>query len=196
MLSLFGIFNVLVFLVGNLSCVQYAQLPDEDLHKFVSVGVPLSDVQYVPADLVPLLSSESLRIQGDKVLRKEATEQLYQLSLAFYEVFKKPLVVVSAYRSYQYQKNQIAESCKQTRYCAREGESEHQLGLAVDVFEATNEEQFLEKYSEVYEWLVANAWKRGFHQSYQKGKNVDGYAIEPWHWRYLQVDLAKVLWEK
>jgi D-alanyl-D-alanine carboxypeptidase len=147
-------------------------------------------------DLVSLVSTEALKVQGIRSLRQEASEQLGQLSLAFYETFNQPIVVMSAYRSYAYQKNQIAESCKQSGYCAREGESEHQLGLAVDLWEATNEEKFLAKYQVEYDRLAENAWKWGFHQSYQNGKTIDGYAIEPWHWRYLGIELAKELWEK
>ncbi|MDR0860884.1 MAG: D-alanyl-D-alanine carboxypeptidase family protein [Candidatus Peribacteria bacterium] len=176
--------------------ISYADLSDDDFQKFVSVGQPFKNPQYEPSDLISLASTKSLTIQGNRSLRQEASEQLAQLSLAFYEVFKKPLVVMSAYRSYTYQKNQIAESCKQSGYCAREGESEHQLGLTVDLWEATNEEKFLAKYQAEYDRLVGNAWKWGFHQSYQKGKSVDGYAVEPWHWRYLREDLAKILWEK
>jgi D-alanyl-D-alanine carboxypeptidase len=67
--------------------------------------------------------------------------------------------------------------------------------LAVDLWEASNEEKFLAKYQTYYDWLVENAHLYGFHQSYQKGKAIDGYAIEPWHRRYLGVDLAKELWE-
>jgi D-alanyl-D-alanine carboxypeptidase len=176
--------------------IDYADLSDDDLQKFVSVGQPFKNLSYEPPDLVPLVSTKSLTIQGTRSLRQEASEQLSQLSLAFYEVFKKPLVVMSAYRSYMYQKNQIAENCKQSGYCAREGESEHQLGLVVDLWEASNEEKFLAKYQAEYDWLVENAWNWGFHQSYQKGKLVDGYAVEPRHWRYLGSKLAKELWEK
>jgi len=165
--------------------LDYANLPDHDLQKFVSAGMPLHDVQYVPVDLLPLVSSQSLLIQGERTLRVEASEHLLQLSLDFYAELGKPIVVISAYRSYQYQKNQISESCKQTGYCAREGESEHQLGLAVDLREATNEEQFLSKYQEYHDWLRMHAHSYGFHQSYQKGKEIDGYPVEPWHWRYL-----------
>jgi D-alanyl-D-alanine carboxypeptidase len=135
-------------------------------------------------------------VQGVRSLRRDAKEHLLQLSSAFYEEFHKPIVVVSAYRSYYYQKNQIKEDCKQTRYCAREGESEHQLGLAVDLWEATNEEKFLATYLAEYEWLAENASLYGFHQSYQKGKEIDGYAVEPWHWRYLGVELAERLRQK
>lgn len=45
-------------------------------------------------------------------------------------------------------------------------------------------------------WLQENAHKWGFHQTYQKGIQIDGKAIEPWHWRYLGTGLATELWEK
>jgi D-alanyl-D-alanine carboxypeptidase len=129
-------------------------------------------------------------------LRSEANEQLLQLSKAFYEKFQEPIVVVSAYRSYHYQKNQISESCKQSGYCAKEGESEHQLGLAVDVWETTNEEKFLSTYQTYYDRLKEYAHKYGFHQSYQNGKEIDGYPVEPWHRRYLGIELATKLYNK
>ncbi|MDR2415762.1 MAG: hypothetical protein LBD75_04060 [Candidatus Peribacteria bacterium] len=107
--------------------IDYVHLPDDVMQKYVGKGSPLYDVQYIPTDLVQLSSSQTLYIQGERSLRKEAYEHLLQLSLAFYEQFQKPIVVMSAYRSYTYQKYQIAESCKASGYCAREGESEHQL---------------------------------------------------------------------
>jgi LAS superfamily LD-carboxypeptidase LdcB len=106
---------------------DYIHLPDDDREKYVGKDSPFFDVQYVPTDLVKLQSSQALHIQGERSLRKESYEQLLQLSLAFYEHFHQPIVVMSAYRSYDYQKNQIAESCKASGYCAKEGESEHQL---------------------------------------------------------------------
>jgi D-alanyl-D-alanine carboxypeptidase len=66
----------------------------------------------------------------------------------------------------------------------------------VDLREATNEEKFLTKYQTYYDWLTKNAYIYGFHQSYQKGKEIDGYAIEPRHRRYLGSDLAGELHEK
>jgi hypothetical protein len=46
------------------------------------------------------------------------------------------------------------------------------------------------------ERLQENAYKRGFHQTYQKGADIDGKMVEPWHWRYLGVELATELYEK
>lgn len=175
---------------------DYFALEDDDLQRFVSKGSWLQNMMYEPDDLVNMKSLTSLKIQGNRTLRDEANEYLIQLSQAFYEYFQQPIVVMSAYRSYSYQKNQISESCKQSGYCAREWESEHQLGLAVDLREATNEEKFLSKYQHYYDWLKEHAHEYGFHQSYQNGKEVDGYPIEPWHWRYLWIDLATELYEK
>jgi LAS superfamily LD-carboxypeptidase LdcB len=112
---------------GRVNTIPYENLPDDALQKYVGKGSPLYDRQYVPTDLVKLQSSQTLQIQGERSLRQEAYEHLSQLSLAFYEYFHQPIVVMSAYRSYYHQKNQIAESCKANGYCAKEGESEHQL---------------------------------------------------------------------
>jgi D-alanyl-D-alanine carboxypeptidase len=185
-----------LLLIPEENSIDYRKLADDDLQKFVSKDMPFDDVLYVPSDLVTLSTSESLHVQGNRTLRSEASLPLLQLSQAFYQTFHQPLVVMSAYRSYAYQKNQIAASCKQSGYCAKEGESEHQLGLAVDLREATNAEKFLIKYQDYYEWLREHAHEYGFHQSYQKGKETDGYAIEPRHWRYLGKELATLLWEK
>jgi D-alanyl-D-alanine carboxypeptidase len=46
-----------------------------------------------------------------------------------------------------------------------------------------------------YAWLDDNAHLYGFHNTYQKGRDIDGYEIEPWHWRYLGAALATHLRE-
>ncbi|MDR2411501.1 MAG: D-alanyl-D-alanine carboxypeptidase family protein [Candidatus Peribacteria bacterium] len=76
--------------------------------------------------------------------------------------------IVSAYRSYEYQKI-IKVGCGDT-WCAKPGYSEHQTGLVVDIFEASNEGNWrttpsLMKY---YLWLVKNAHLYGWHNTYQK----------------------------
>jgi D-alanyl-D-alanine carboxypeptidase len=44
-----------------------------------------------------------------------------------------------------------------------------------------------------YQWLTDNAHFRGFHNTYQKGIEIDGKMVEPWHWRYVGVELATYL---
>ncbi len=81
--------------------------------------------------------------------------------------------------------------CKKKNQCANAGSSEHQAGLALDL--GTNGGK-LDKAS--LERLQENAHKRGFHQSYQKGVEVDKTMVEPWHWRYVGEALATELYEK
>ena len=107
------------------------------------------------------------------------------------------LNVISGFRSYSYQKsiynNYVARdgASAADRYSARAGHSEHQTGLAADInslsqsFENTPEGQ----------WLNNNCYKYGFIIRYVKGKEDEtGYMFEPWHIRYVGVDLATKLY--
>ena len=108
------------------------------------------------------------------------------------------LTVVSGYRTNNEQKSLFNNSTKKNGlehallYSAKPGHSEHQLGLAVDLnsvyesFEKTKE----------YEWLKENAYKYGFIERYPKGKEfITGYGYEPWHYRYLGIDVATKIYE-
>ena len=109
------------------------------------------------------------------------------------------LFVVSGYRTNKEQNSLFNNSVNKNGmdhalvYSAKAGHSEHQLGLAVDLntvengFENTKE----------YEWLQNNSYKYGFIERYKKGKEfITGYAFEPWHYRYLGVDIATKLYEE
>jgi len=180
-------------LTSFLSKIDYLALPDDDIQKFVGVNKPFFNVSYEPSDLVSLQWRSHISAQTRHTLRKEAADNLEKMANAFYETFWKNIVIASAYRSYSYQKNSISESCKKSWRCAREWESEHQLWLAVDLREATNEQKFLSKYQKYYNRLHDNAHLYWFHQSYQNWREFDGYYIEPWHWRYLGTWLATKL---
>ena len=185
------------FSVTNLSSflskIDYSSLPDDNIQKFVGVNKPFNNVNYEPNDLVPLQWRNHISAQAKHTFRKEAADNLENLANAFYEQFWTNIVIASAYRSYSYQKNSISESCKQSWRCAREWESEHQLWLAVDLREATNEQKFLSKYQKYYDWLYDNAHLYWFHQSYQNWREFDWYYIEPRHRRYLGTWLATKL---
>lgn len=75
---------------------------------------------------------------------------------------------------------------------ARPGHSEHQTGLAIDVnytefsFADTNEGQ----------WLAEHCAEYGFIIRFPKGKEEQtGFDYEPWHIRYVGVDIAKEIME-
>ena len=183
-------------LTSFLSKIDYSALPDDDIQKFVGVNKPFFNVSYEPSDLVSLQWRSHISAQARHTLRKEAADNLEKMANAFYETFWKNIVIASAYRSYSYQKDSISESCKRSGRCAREWESEHQLWLAVDLWEATNEQKFLSKYQKYYDRLHENAHLYWFHQSYQNWKEFDWYYIEPRHRRYLWTWLATKLHEK
>lgn len=78
---------------------------------------------------------------------------------------------------------------------AEPGHSEHQTGLAADLYGENGHylEQAFETTPE-FEWLDAHAAEYGFILRFQKGKTwATGYIYEPWHYRYVGVELAKIL---
>lgn len=106
------------------------------------------------------------------------------------------LWILSGYRSHAHQAENYDRRVAQVgqeaadRGMARPGHSEHQTGLAIDVndlstsFGATPTGQ----------WVAANAPRFGFVVRYPDGKEaVTGFKYEPWHLRYLGVELATEL---
>jgi D-alanyl-D-alanine carboxypeptidase len=170
---------------------------DASITKYVSRVIPLNTIEYTPSDLVSI-QSKYLTTSSQKLqLRQEAAENLIDMAKEFHDIFDKKLVIVSAYRSYTYQANLRKKWCADT-LCAPAGHSEHQLGLAVDLFAATTADKFLSKvdFRKYYDWLAANAHRYGWHNTYQKWVDIDTYQIEPRHWRYLWRDLATKLFEQ
>ena len=172
-------------------------LNDDSLTKFVSNKVPFFNLSYVPEDLVSvswehIVDSKGWTITVKKVLK----ESLDKLSEQFYEDTNNNIVIVSWYRSYLYQK-WIKDRWCPDNLCAKAWYSEHQSGLAIDIYSASSERNWandnnLRKY---LSWFQANAHKYWFHQTYQNWVEIDWYEVEPWHWRYLWVDFATYLHE-
>lgn len=107
--------------------------------------------------------------------------------------------VVSAYRTENYQRNLYNNRVRTTgrinadNYSARPGHSEHQTGLAVDI--GTTKGVF--EYTPEFKWLQNHAHEYGFILRYPKGKEwITGYSYEPWHYRYVGVDAAKIIYEE
>lgn len=115
------------------------------------------------------------------------------------------LVLRCGFRSYNLQKSIYTYHLKQygyyevSRYHALPGTSEHQTGLAVDLCcKATNYQNdfsFLD--TKEYLWLLENAHTYGWILRYPEGKtDITGYNFEPWHFRYVGVELATYLTEQ
>ena len=106
--------------------------------------------------------------------------------------------LLSGYRSYDTQdrlyNNYVAVygQAEADTFSARPGTSEHQTGLAMDV--GWIDDTYGDTPSGI--WLAQNCYKYGFIIRYPKGKeNITGYKYEPWHIRYLGVDIAKDVYE-
>lgn len=107
------------------------------------------------------------------------------------------IFVFSAYRSFDEQsvlKGQYTITYGEgaNQFSADQGYSEHQLGTTVD-FITTGIDGTLEGFetTSAYEWLLDNAHDYGFTLSYPP--NNEFYIFEPWHWRFVGVELASEL---
>lgn len=162
----------------------------------VNKNIKLSS-DYVPDDL-ELISLEFAC--EDKSLR-------YDAKVAFENMARQAkeegftIIAVSTYRSYDYQEKlynnyvldkgrYYADMCS-----ARAGHSEHQTGLAVDVANSTLDYDNFEDTKE-FLWMQENAYKYGFILRYPKARfDITGYKYEPWHYRYVGVDIAEYIHE-
>lgn len=103
---------------------------------------------------------------------------------------------VSAYRTEDYQRRLYNKKIRTLgennadNYSARAGFSEHQTGLAVDINSTRNSFE----HTNVFKWLQEHAHEYGYILRYPKGQKwITGYEYEPWHYRYVGVDAAKII---
>lgn len=103
------------------------------------------------------------------------------------------LWILSSFRSYEDQdviyNRYVAQDGRDATdtYSSRPGHSDHQTGYTFDL--NSLEQDF--QYDPAGQWLDKNCYKYGFIIRYPKGKESStGYMYEPWHVRYIGVDLA------
>lgn len=154
---------------------------------------------HVPPDLVEAPIDWAVNDDPERrLLRAEAAQHLVELFAAA-EADELPLLGVSGYRSFATQQEVHERSLESEDdgsgrfYSAEPGHSEHQTGLAVDVSGADGRCILEPCFGLTHEarWLVDNAHRFGFVVRYPADRElVTGYAHEPWHLRYLGVDLA------
>ena len=73
------------------------------------------------------------------------------------------------------------------------GASEHEIGLAVDIFSSENHElDESQEQTETQQWLMKHCWEYGFILRYPKEKeSYTDIIYEPWHYRYVGKEAAK-----
>jgi len=136
----------------------------------VSKHVPLSQKEYEPTDLIRITHPNIDEAGRSSKLRSEAARSLWKMATEFETKFQTPFVVISGYRSAAYQQRMWDLGRCNSTLCAPPGYSEHQLGLAIDVFDASTETEYYKnpKYRAYVEWLQEYAHLYGWTQSYQK----------------------------
>lgn len=174
-----------------------------NLYVMVNKQYNLPD-NYIPSNIVKpnVLFSYNGDLEKNH-LRIDASIALEKL-FAKAESCDYKFYLVSGYRSYNRQvevfnsnKNKYGfDIANQTS--AIPGESEHQTGLAVDVSVEKINFQLSEKLAvtDEWKWLEKNAHLYGFIIRYPMDKvNITKYEFEPWHLRYVGIELSTYLYQ-
>ena len=138
-------------------------------------------------------------------MRADAAQALEEMFAACKADIGVTLKAVSGYRSYQRQAtiyqnklDRVGSQAKADEYVARPGASEHQLALAMDVGQKSDDVNLTSSFGRTKggKWVAEHCWEYGFILRYQEGwEDVTGYAYEPWHVRYVGKENAKKIHE-
>jgi zinc D-Ala-D-Ala carboxypeptidase len=167
---------------------QYSTVDPNSIWVVVNKPHSLNPTSFQPSDLTS--------VGGQQVSTKIAPSLNALIAAAKAEGVS--LRVVSGFRSYSYQTNLYnsyvasdGQAAADT-YSARPGHSEHQTGLAVDIGGAhgCDVQQCFGSTPEG-KWLSEHVGQYGFIIRYTEPKQtITGYQAEPWHIRYVGVDLV------
>ena len=160
----------------------------------------ISPLRYQPASLAfPTFAKPKVQNPFALQLREEAAIAAADLASAMSEAGKGTLILNSGFRTYKNQQG-LYNRTRDTRglavaekLSARPGHSEHQLGLAADFSVKGQGCVIMVCFgrTEAGIWLAENAHQFGFVLRYPKGyKPITGFQYEPWHFRYVGLELA------
>jgi D-alanyl-D-alanine carboxypeptidase len=156
--------------------------------------------KYVPPDLIPV---GEMGLAGGGLIREIAARDTRAMARAA-AANGTPIGAWSAYRSYRSQRQLYEDGVAAygvkvaSRYWARPGHSEHQLGLGVDFMTAGGGSPLVGDWSTTPAgaWMMDNAWKYGWVLSFPKGKrSITCFSYEPWHYRYVGREVASEIHE-
>ena len=159
---------------------------------------PLGPTSSGPGDLVlaDISATQDMPMRADTAVAAEAMFAAAQSEAGL------ALQLTSAFRSIESQTriyNRTVGNLGQDGadlVSARPGHSEHQTGLAIDIGSMPAVCAFEACFGDTAhgQWLAANAHRFGFVLRYPKDLTpITGYAFEPWHYRYVGLELAAEL---
>jgi D-alanyl-D-alanine carboxypeptidase len=160
----------------------------------------ISPLKYQPTNLVfPAFPRPKVQNSFGLQLREEAALATEEMASAMAEEGIGTLILNSGFRTYKNQQG-LYNRTRDTRglavaekLSARPGHSEHQLGLAADFSVEGQGCVIMVCFgnTEAGRWLAENAHEYGFILRYPKGyKPITGFQYEPWHFRYVGIELA------
>lgn len=186
------------------------RIPDDSLLPIVTQKFGLSR-DFAPSDLVKLSEALPNRVTlgYPSEIRRVALQPLVEMIGAMEAAGLKPFII-SGYRSYATQsiawnKWLDREPDRAAILSAPPGHSEHQLGTTIDFgspeLPGIVGEEDIQFHTYFYmtsesRWLEDNAHQYGFTLSYPRDSfELTGFYYEPWHYRYVGVELASQLKE-
>ncbi|MCA1054518.1 M15 family metallopeptidase [Rossellomorea aquimaris] len=190
---------------NNVKVVDGKQVIQNPANILALVNKEFALGEYKPDDLV---RPNVPFVFGDQDLEKAHMRQ--EAATALEKMFADAksnqvyLTAISGYRSYEYQEMLLNREIQQfgkekaVMAVAPPGQSEHQSGLAMDISSKNNGFQVNIEFGETKEgkWLAENAYKYGFILRYPEDKvDITQYQYEPWHFRYVGTEAAKVIHE-
>lgn len=215
-LAVFAVTLLIVFLLGFIFGTQAASKSKKVRTVSVSAPQKMEKIEQQSVELPWNLQLVNHKNALDKKFEPENMKQLTEdiaVDSRIYEPAKEMLdaaradgvriLCVSGYRSYDRQdtlyKNKVERLQRQKGYSIKKaraeaatevaapGTSEHQLGLALDLTDASytglDEKQ---ETTAAYKWLSKHCHEYGFIVRYPVGKtDVTGIIYEPWHFRYV-----------
>lgn len=190
--------------------VDVVTMFDDDIYS--PIGIEVDTVDH-PEDVTVLVNKVNQIPEGwepdDLVTVIDGTQQLRKEAAEAYNDFYKAaqnkgitLYSISGYRTQEtqtrYWTNMVNVYGEEyaSQYSAYPGRSEHQLGLAMDVSYTTVGDRLSEAVedSDIGQFIISDGYKYGFILRYPKDKvAITNYGYEPWHIRYVGVDLATKL---
>jgi D-alanyl-D-alanine carboxypeptidase len=185
---------------------KYSLEKADSLWVVVNKHRPLSPIDYRPDSLrAPAFENPALQNPLNLQLREDASLAAEQLAIAMNQAGKGILVLNSGFRPFERQQELFVRSvalrgqAAAEKITARAGFSEHQIGLAADFSAAGQGCSIMVCFGETEagSWLSENAHNYGFILRYPKeASELTGFQYEPWHFRYVGVELAIEMKEK
>lgn len=155
--------------------------------------------------------TEPVSLENGQMISRECYEPLEEMLADCREAGGTP-IVCSGYRPHWYQEDLFEAQINRWIYAgygqeesralaatavAVPGTSEHELGLAADIYSSENtdlDESQVNTFTQ--KWLMENSWRYGFILRYPEHKSdITGIIFEPWHYRYVGTENAKKIFD-